>query len=60
MRLLKCAFEEAIMPALPWALCVVFVQRTRATLVSLAANLRFIVPSLMLPWWGLGQDVGRG
>jgi hypothetical protein len=43
-----------------WALRVAFGRCTHTTLVSLAAILRFTVPSPSLPWWGLGQEIDRG
>jgi hypothetical protein len=45
--LLKCAPEEVAMSALLWAICAPFGQRARATLGSLAVNLRFTTA------WGL-------
>jgi hypothetical protein len=54
VQLLKCAPEEFIMFVVSWALCVLFRQCARATLVCLAVNLWFTMPSLPLPWQGLG------
>jgi hypothetical protein len=53
-QLLKHAPKEVIMSALLQALCAAFGLRACATLASLVANLRFTVPSLPLPWRGLG------
>jgi hypothetical protein len=47
--LLERAFEEVTLSALPWALFVVTRQRAWVALVSLATNLRLVVPSLLLP-----------
>jgi hypothetical protein len=52
--LLKCAPEEVVMSTLPRALGMASRQYARATLVSLVANLWFVVLSLPLPWRGLG------
>jgi hypothetical protein len=54
VQLLKRAPKEVIMFVVSWALCVLFGQCARATLVCLAVNLWFTMPSLPLPWQGLG------
>jgi hypothetical protein len=52
-QLLKRAPKEVVMSALQQAMRAAFGQCAHATLASLAANLRFTVLSLPLPWWGL-------
>jgi hypothetical protein len=46
--LLKSALEEVVMSTLPWALRVAFGQHAHATLATMAVNMRFIVPPLLL------------
>jgi hypothetical protein len=49
MWLLKRASQEVTLSALPRALLTATGQRTWVALVSLATNLRLVMPSLMSP-----------
>jgi hypothetical protein len=53
-RLLKRGPKEVVMSIMSQALREAFGQRAHTTQPSLVVNLRFVVPSLPLPWRGLG------